>query len=563
MATHAAKRRMTAKGPREPGESPTKRAALPPPALVSHPTLCYIQERILQPLEEELSVLAAPLPFGGIAEFSAAAFAENLKRCKEYECNVAVSSHRLGSFEHPRAIPSVGAIERIMRQCFWNKDGDEPQAHPFTHAICVRAISTEDSSTPWEPVANAAYLIAFLLAWSIAKERRLNTEPFSMTARMVRTRFFYLPDVDAFERKKWGLQETASELSEQTSLYGFKRILVVVHIQQMLNARSLKCDATSIAAWFREVQFASSSESITAKTASTYLKIYNRFSDVPAIEELLETLDSVYGRRHTLSNTSVLDTLCQRTSIPTNRELSTRVLAWVAEGIAVLHVRGTLRPDAGRDSVRDRVVPALLLKRRVVVYMAGKFRFNNGDRAFAPGRAPGEVLREVFGTYRAFHTAYPKGYKLDGIGAGAGQGLLAARTFRLAPQSGMFVFESQAYILTSSCECELVELPSSPRGFKTTAHGLTLFAHVAFPAPFFLSFPRSPRHFPSMRQHPTPSVRQHSAIFPPTGWHARGADLRSPHVLLVLRLTYGRQGADLRSPHLLLCASADLWSPGC
>ena len=63
-----------------------------------------------------------------------------------------------------------------------------------------------------------------------------------------------------------------------------------------------------------------------------------------------------------------LDTLCGKTSVQSNPQLSTALHLWVIEGTVTLMVRGYIQPDISREVLAGKVVPKLLLVRRIALF---------------------------------------------------------------------------------------------------------------------------------------------------------------------------------------------------
>ena len=59
----------------------------------------------------------------------------------------------------------------------------------------------------------------------------------------------WLPDEDKYEQKKWQLSEEAKEASQSQVLTGYKRVLAMVNVRDMLAARSKPHTSEDIAAW--------------------------------------------------------------------------------------------------------------------------------------------------------------------------------------------------------------------------------------------------------------------------------------------------------------------------
>jgi hypothetical protein len=173
---------------------------------------------------------------------------------------------------------------------------------------------------------------------------------------------------------------------------------------------------------FSTVNFANSSDKITAKTAGVYTNIITRFNSDPAVAEVVHHLDNHFGRGHSLATISVLDQLCQNTSLPHAAQLETQLLRWVVDGIAVHTLRHNLKKSLTRDYIMQTLVPCLLLQIRVAIYFDHKYRFKNDPYIeYIDARSPERVMHSLFGSMRTFHAAFPQGtpfdYKFAGVGS--------------------------------------------------------------------------------------------------------------------------------------------------
>jgi hypothetical protein len=241
-------------------------------------------------------------------------------------------------------------------------------------------------------------------------------------ACMVRTKYLLLPGDDEFERKKWSLQELSTELADQTSLFGLARAQVVTKLREDLKHRNERHDMQAIEQWFSTVNFANSSEKITAKTAGVYTKIITRFFYDPAVAEVVQHLDNHFGRNHSLATISVLDQICQKTSLPQAIVLEGKLLRWVVDGIAVHTLRHNLKKPVPREEIMKSLVPVLLLQRRVAIYFTTKYKFRNeADIVYINNRSPEHVMANLFSSMRTYHAAFPKGtplaYEFTGMDA--------------------------------------------------------------------------------------------------------------------------------------------------
>lgn len=122
----------------------------------------------------------------------------------------------------------------------------------------------------------------------------------------------------------------------------------------------------------------------------------------------------MFGKHHSLVSMYTLDSACRSTKVETNPKLQTSFLLWVLEGIIVLHLRRELPLNTSRALLENNYIPCLLLLRRCVSYLVGKFKFNDeGFEEAAMARKPSQLLQKTFGSYASFHQAFPKGFSFE------------------------------------------------------------------------------------------------------------------------------------------------------
>ena len=61
--------------------------------------------------------------------------------------------------------------------------------------------------------------------------------------------FCHIPDDETFELKKWQLADVTGDSAEALVLQGWRRILGMAFVQEMLRSRHKKCDAQALADW--------------------------------------------------------------------------------------------------------------------------------------------------------------------------------------------------------------------------------------------------------------------------------------------------------------------------
>ena len=157
---------------------------------------------------------------------------------------------------------------------------------------------------------------------------------------------------------------------------------------------------------------------MTKGAVDRQLKIYARMSADDRIVKVLDQLESMYGRKHGLATSAALDVLCNRSAVKGNIAQQTALTLFLVEAVAVLHARQDIPADISRDTLGSKVIPQILLKRRVMYYLFIRFKF--ADPAGGGGRAPhdvppSKVIPAIFGSFVTFHKQFPKGRDLSDI----------------------------------------------------------------------------------------------------------------------------------------------------
>ena len=333
--------------------------------------------------------------------------------CGSYECHVTVAWFDVFNFVHKTVVPSWGSVLRVYRQFFHNTATGAPCVDGPLCTVHVRATSQTEPPQKGglHRLDNDAYLLAFLYAWAQATAHG-TADQFRQAAARFRVAFQFLPDADTAERRKWVLMEAARSSSENQHLFGIKRAHAVHNLQQELKLRGARHDTEALTAWFNGVKFCHSEDAMTKGSIERQLKIFTRMSADQRIMDALDKLESMYGKRHALASSSALDVLCNRTAVKGNVPLQTTLAVFMTEAILVMHARGDLPLDTSRDTLGTKIIPQVLLKRRVISYLASKFRFADRrdlDVAVPADRTASAVLMKVFGSFATFHTCFPKG----------------------------------------------------------------------------------------------------------------------------------------------------------
>ena len=385
----------------------------------------FLDVDIQVPLKDELQDLRKmqPAAHAGICAFGKEAYIENMTKHRQYECNTLVTDHKLGNHEFE---PVVGSIIRLAKTGWHERVADErgntkdiPSPKAFANAIIVRATTSSDADAGllmMEPIHNSTSVTAFLYAWAQAKKQGMDTEvlqKFMEVAMSVRTRFMLITDEDEFEREKWNRMETQSETAENQEVFGYHRIKAVMKVKLMLLERKVASDVNAVTAWCRTIRWAAASEQIGSKAVALCFRVAQRIEGSPTVGLRLETLSSMYGKNHSLASMYTLDAACKATkvSIP---KLESALLLWVVEGIVVLHLRRELPLNTSGKILESKYFPCLLLLRRVVGYLLGKFTFKDeGFEEAPPARKPSLLLGKIFNSFASFHNAFPKGFSFE------------------------------------------------------------------------------------------------------------------------------------------------------
>ena len=108
-----------------------------------------------------------------------------------------------------------------------------------------------------------------------------------------------------------------------------------------------------------------------------HIRVHRRLSANPLISVRLDLAESRFGRRHTLAFVATLDILCSKTTVHSNPQLSTALLLWVVEGTVTLMLRGCVKSDISREALGGKIVPKLLLVRRIALFLLNRFKYKS------------------------------------------------------------------------------------------------------------------------------------------------------------------------------------------
>ena len=207
------------------------------------------------------------------------------------------------------------------------------------------------------------------------------------------------PDQHA-EQRKWRLTQKDQTVAENATLQGWKRLVGVASVAQMLKAWHLDATPDGISKWF-----AAEKVVFSPKVVRQILMVHERVSALH-VESLLDDLESACGIDHALSKLTVLDGLCQMTRVDSNPGLTNSLLKWVMCDLKEALMSRLLRSDANRETVLLNA-KAGLLGRRIVVYLSAKLRLPKLPEP-VPGIAadhPSVTYLSLFASHEKFHSS--------------------------------------------------------------------------------------------------------------------------------------------------------------
>ena len=77
-------------------------------------------------------------------------------------------------------------------------------------------------------------------------------------------------------------------------------------------------------------------------------------------------------------------------------------------------LRNCMKSDVGRDTLGTRIVEKLLLIRRIALFLLNRFKYKSVPGVpYLEGYEPENVGQTLFGSWAAFHRAYPVGASLE------------------------------------------------------------------------------------------------------------------------------------------------------
>ena len=144
------------------------------------------------------------------------------------------------------------------------------------------------------------------------------------------------------------------------------------------------------------------------KRVLSYSKVHKRFE--PDIIARLDAAETHYSRKHVFAGIVFLEQVCSKTSIPENPALQSNLLLWCVEGLLVMMLRKDIKPDIGRETAINKLVPKMLLMRRIVMWLGSRFRYaKDPEFLYREGYDPTMVMNTLFSSWASYHKHFPKG----------------------------------------------------------------------------------------------------------------------------------------------------------
>jgi hypothetical protein len=376
------------------------------------PLEVFMATKIMPFIRDKLSELTAfgALPRSGISAFDPDVFTSVLHTDKVFECTLPLDYFDMWYFPHgPESAPPIGAVVRVYETLFVNAETKLPDPS------CVEPVLVRVTSATEHPIRgnmqrlnNCAYYFAFLYAWAQAQQMDADlAAKFARCARSFKVRFVLIADRDEYERYKWSSNTEQLSLAENVRLVGMRRAMGFAFVRDDLKARGKAFTAAAVAAWFKTVKL---DEEITLKVAERYLRLHARVAQVPGLNAVLDTMESMFGPKHTLTNSSHLDMLVGASKCKTEA-LQHKILEWLVCGIFVYLMR-TDSNAMSREVLKDKIQD-LIFKRKVLVYLHNKFPFLDEEGVnYIPGREPSKMVSMCLRPL-AFHKLFPRGRALE------------------------------------------------------------------------------------------------------------------------------------------------------
>ena len=84
--------------------------------------------------------------------------------------------------------------------------------------------------------------------------------------------------------------------------------------------------------------------------------------------------------------------------------------------MVALMLRGCIKPDVNRDALDRKIIPRLLLIRRIVMFLLSRFKHTpQPDVTYLDGLDPENVVKILCGRLSSCHRAYPVGLSMSAV----------------------------------------------------------------------------------------------------------------------------------------------------
>ena len=212
------------------------------------------------------------------------------------------------------------------------------------------------------------FLFAFHRKWLDMKEDgkskkvlQTSLKDFIEGCANMRVIYEFYPTWDAFEERKWRLADEVSNNRDALVLQGVRKALAVQSVQNTLKENGKAHNNEALAKFFTRVK------NMSAKVIGTMLKISDRFTEASGTIALCYEMDSKFDGVHCLSNTSVLDLLCQKTSKKKGPGQD-KILFWVVSHLHSDIMSGKVPVNLSQRDAAT-VISRYLLKKRLIAFL--------------------------------------------------------------------------------------------------------------------------------------------------------------------------------------------------
>ena len=292
-----------------------------------------------------LKTIEPGISWGGINCLDAHEYDSNLSASRRYECTVTGDIFKPYFFAH-RFPPFQGQVLR-MAEHFATATGSESDAVIWPSPIDLLARDSKSVPNAGEasPLANDVVWLGFLkyFADQIKTKDAESIKKCRHALRRVRVTFHLCSSDDNANQLKWKLEQNVENIAANQTLKGWKRICGYAAIRDDLKERHLPHNGDSVSDWLSKAKV-----TISGKNVGALLRVYDRMTAAGAsVMRALEAMESEYQSEHYLSNTSVLQMICEKTSVNKNSLLQNALLNWVVQGL----VARTLAVNDGKVRV--------------------------------------------------------------------------------------------------------------------------------------------------------------------------------------------------------------------